>query len=530
MRPRFYLLIFALLSIVAFPARAQDNRLLTTDDWAYTYIQRLQRRGLLLQLDPTALPYTTGAVRAALSTLKRRDLTDAERRWAALLEHAFSRRRPDRRELLVGGSLEAGLNATNNDRLDPLRYTDSSHAALQAGAIRFFPNVTGSFYFEKGPVVAQYGLRNDFFYDSDPDGLDAANRLYVRSQDAYVGYNSRFVSAYLGRFRNHWGVYGQAAVLISDNPLSYDQLSLRIGGRRLALYSILGELDSATEDGQFTGRMGDLPPDERSLGIRRFVAAHRLTWRPTRNFLLSFMESTLYSSPGAGFSLKYLNPLHNFAFEVDNTPKNDENNGFIAGLLWAYARPVTITGQLLIDDLDVMRQTGEPGSIGITGSITYAGVMPSIDAGLSVTAITARTYNTGQPEGKYLYMLRGLATQFSDYLLASVYADVYLDRALPGLTISPCLDLLWQGSQDIRNPFPPLDGPTAFILNDPVGRTIRPAVRLRYQRDPHWWVRLDSGFNFNSGEGARDRSVRPVALLTVGARLSFARPYRLNFR
>ncbi|MYH07529.1 MAG: hypothetical protein F4146_03025, partial [Rhodothermaceae bacterium] len=50
--------------------QAQGNRLLPVNDYAYEYIVRLQRRGHLLELNPTSLPYRRGDVWDALSRLE----------------------------------------------------------------------------------------------------------------------------------------------------------------------------------------------------------------------------------------------------------------------------------------------------------------------------------------------------------------------------------------------------------------------------------------------------------------------------
>ena len=51
------LLLGGLFALPANPVLAQGNRLLPTSDHAYEYIVRLQRRGHLLDLNPTSLPY-----------------------------------------------------------------------------------------------------------------------------------------------------------------------------------------------------------------------------------------------------------------------------------------------------------------------------------------------------------------------------------------------------------------------------------------------------------------------------------------
>jgi len=59
-------------------AHAQDARLLPAEDPVYTYIDRLQRRGHLLQLHPTAQPYTVGEVRRALERTEGEELSARE--------------------------------------------------------------------------------------------------------------------------------------------------------------------------------------------------------------------------------------------------------------------------------------------------------------------------------------------------------------------------------------------------------------------------------------------------------------------
>jgi hypothetical protein len=61
MRRLFLLLsISVCLSFAVAPLCAQPNRVIPVEDWTYFYLQRLQRRGYLLDLHPTALPYTHG--------------------------------------------------------------------------------------------------------------------------------------------------------------------------------------------------------------------------------------------------------------------------------------------------------------------------------------------------------------------------------------------------------------------------------------------------------------------------------------
>ena len=87
-QPRCLLVLLLLLSLAA-EALAQQNRLLPTDDWAYGPITRLQRRGHLLELNPTSSPYRHGDVLAALAKIDHTTLGRTEKHWVDLLERAF---------------------------------------------------------------------------------------------------------------------------------------------------------------------------------------------------------------------------------------------------------------------------------------------------------------------------------------------------------------------------------------------------------------------------------------------------------
>lgn len=518
------LLLFACLGASAGDVLAQRHRLLPTGDPAYVYLTRLQRRGLLLELHPTAPPYTQGEVYRALDRLDDDRLDPVAARWVRLLRRSV--RPVDVRGTVLAAALEAGLTATGNDRRDVLRYTDAGAPTLALGAARLFP--TGDVYVlaEQGRFVADLNLRFDLYYRDDPDALDAANRLITRNA-SYLGYDSRPFAAYLGRFDTHWSVAGEPALVVSDNPAPYDRLYLRLGHGRLALRSVLGELDNVTVDGRFTGVAG---ADSVRGSERRLLAAHRFDWRPTRHVALTFMEANLFSGPNAHPSLKYLNPLFLHLFLVDEPPKNEENNGLLAGMLWLYHRGLTVQGQLLVDDVDVLAETGEPASLALSGSVHYAGASPAVDLGARLSVVSSRAYNTHQAEGRYLYLLRGLGTQFNDYVHAAVYADLYLDRLLPGLVVSPQLAYLAQGEAAINAPY--LGGEVPFVLAGEAERVTRAGAAFFFQRDPRFWLRLDAGVNFidNAAHRAGVRETRFSGLLAFGVRLAVADALHLGLR
>jgi len=231
--------------------------------------------------------------------------------------------------------------------------------------------------------------------------------------------------------------------------------------------------------------------------------------------MISFMESAIYSGPSSSISLKYLNPVNPFVFVVDNVPKNDDNNGFLAGLLWAQLSRWTIQGQFMVDDLRIQSNTGpETITFALTGSAVYT--LPSADIMLTLETVSSRAYNAPQTEGQYIYLNRGIATQFSDYVHSSLSAEFYLDQHLSGLRVQPKIDLLYQGERDLRQSFPDNSESIRNLLDGDVNRTVRASMSMMYQPVHWWWIRVDAGYNVN-----REKSNQFIGLVSVGIKMNF---------
>ncbi|MCH8247125.1 MAG: hypothetical protein IH951_12040 [Bacteroidetes bacterium] len=499
----------------------QSSHPLPVENGIYVAIQRLQNRGYLLELNPTALPYTEDEVRAALASLSAPDLDKAERVWLRQIEGRLSRVVPARHESIVGVRLLPGIRATNNGRLDALRYRSGADNHV-------FQNILLQFRFASNRIASALAVRHDLYYDRDPDGLDTVLRWMSRTEDSYLRFEGKIFGLVIGRFSRHWGLYGQPSTMLSSNPRSYDQLGFRIGGSRLSIRSILGELDSITTDGRFTGVAGD---DSVKVGSeRRYVAYHRLDWRPTRNFVVTFMQSTLYSGANSGLSLKYLNPFHSVIFALDSLPKNDENNGIVGMGLWYRSSKAVFHFQGILDDVDVLNLS-EPISFAITGSVTFPRVASLLDLTFGGEAIASRTYNTIQPEGRYIYLLRGLAAQFSDYIAINAQVDYHAFSWAPGLLLSPRIDVLWQGERDIRQAYPTNDDDIKTILTGTIERTIRAALRMRYEPTEWMFISVDAGINnlTNAFNVAGKSLMKIIGVVEVGLTLSIDRAFNMEF-
>lgn len=517
-------LTFALL------AEAQENRLVNTQSWQYEYIKRLQQRGYLLQLNPTDLPYARKDITEALSTIDPQELNAIEKRWYELLSDRFKDRPANVDSMRVGGFISGGAKRSSSGRLNVIDPGGEAKPIL--------PRVELQGYLEWQNWIGQAGVTFDWFYDVDPVGLDLARRLYMRSEEAYVGYNSEFIDLYVGRFNNHWSVYERQGAFLTDNPRSFDQIQLKFGTSKLSFSSIFGEMDNMRSDGTFTGRSYELG------AFRRYLFLHRLDWSPVSNLKLSFIEGELYFSQTASISMRNLMPLHFIFFESHNAPMNNNSNMMIGGSIWYQTGSWTFYLQGMIDDLVVenreeLRQDDNliPTTYTINSSITVADVANSFDLGLEADLVSANTYRSNRYQDQWTYAQRGLATNFSDYIRTKLYGTFY-PNWMQGLTVEPSITAYYKGVgdlRDLRTSTNPDGSQIPGILSGTVERTWRPSLHLRYQPvgiklgDPsndirlNFWMDADMGINFvdnyQNVEGASNR--RFIGLFRLFGELTF---------
>jgi len=406
--------------------------------------------------------------------------------------------------------LRFGGRFATQDRRDLTRYQDLDELSWQ-------PMMLTRTWIQAGSWTASLGLRLDRYYEYDPDGLDAAHRWYSRAEDAYIARNGEWVDFFFGRMGRHWGAIDAPGLQLSQNPRPMDHFSLRLGGERLFVESVLAELDSFTGDGRATGTAG--ADSVRSGSIRRMLATHRLSFAATSQWTVGLSHTTLYSGPNAGFSLKFANPFNVALYEIDNRPKNDENNGMV-GAFVAYRGEHTMAhGELILDDVDVLNGN-EPASIAGQLKIRRAHVLQGMHAGVSAVVVTARTYNSEQTTGQLSFLGRGIGTQQSDFAHVRAYADWV---RFPGWILRGGVDVLRQGEADFRGPLPDLDEKTLFTGTPET--TVRPFVIIHGMTASGLDVSAEAGWNSTSDAGhvagASDSNL--TASLTLSYRLSGSR-------
>ena len=508
-------------------AHAQDARIIPVEDPAYTYIERLQRRGYLLQLHPTALPYTVGEVRDAVEAADTDKLSARENRWLDAVDKLIGAGTVQDTEATIGGTVQGGVQGANTDRLESLvRPTGSGHPSWTNAEVRFWGAA--------GPAIAQVGLRHDLYYDQDPDGISPVRRLKARNENSYVGVQGKWARLYVGRFSNHWAMHSEQAGVLSQNPRPFDQINYRLGGQRFSVQSIVAELDNITSDDEFTG--GARGEDSRS----RFFSASRLDWRPSRNFAFSLQESIIYEGTRTGLSPTFMVPSYVLFFVGDNAPANALDQLLVSASVWARFGRTTLHFQGVVDDIVIERRSElideerlQPSMFALYGSMRIGGVTDRVDLGLESGLASYQVYNNRRAIMRYVFLNRGIANQFTDYLDASLFADVHLDDVVPGLTLTPRITFLAQGEQRLTQ---------EFVRNRPDGSIIetlltgtneytgRWGLQGFFQPDPRIFVRFDAGVNhtWNQGHERHVTQTRFIGSIEVGARFSFTEGMSLS--
>jgi hypothetical protein len=531
----------------------QDSRVLSLyDRQSYEYIKQLQDRGHLLELHPTDMPYRYDELHEALEGVTEYEFSGVQAQWIRHLRDRIGLNASEKPVLdLRGGSY---LQANNSER-DHM-YRPSADIAYVWPMIELAPGIR-----YQGWVV-QAHARFEYYEDRNIDGLDAVNRFWVRNDETYAGFSNEFLEVYGGRVLNHWGVYGQSSGLLSDHSVSYDQVKINVGTKHLQLSSVMGYLDNLKSDDVFNGDTREDP-----LSVKRYLFAKRLDWRPRENLMFSYRESLIFSGWDAVPQPKYMLPGYIGFFQADNAPQNDFINYLTGIAFWGqfgggrvhgdgFAKSgaksqsssqniLTLHTEVIIDDIIFFRERrgiDERSNFNVFFNAAYALSQRPLTLQLNAEMVSSQSYNTDQAQGRYLYLGRGIATQFNDYVFGEFRTQLFLDGKLQGLRVSPYLGGLLQGEQVIDKEFigspltqkdkdpDELEPVPNFVLSGVVQETFRAGVEWVYYSPAErgwkkgWWLRGDVGLNVmrNLGNVEGNDQTRPVGMIELGVQFDFS--------
>ncbi len=426
------LLLVSLLFGIAGISKAQSSEKVSlSHPRIYVTISSLQSRGVLTKLSPDQLPYSVGEIRTAISNAKSQvnseGITELEanglteivsfgdqkltnkpmassgqdliRYWIELLEadlEALSHSEKTSRIDDLHLQLDSGIEFTNARRRDLYRPLQNELFAWP------FAHAAGTF--SSGPWSVHTRVRFDYYYDSDPDGIDAVNRLYSRNEESYLGFQNQTFSFYLGRIESHWGLFEEAAGMLSTNPRSFDQIQFIVGNPKLTFTLLYGMLDGMNGDSTFTGetRFDD-------VSFNRFVAMKRIDWRVTDALRLSFRESIVHSGRNAYPDFRYMMPASFYFFSEAAAPYDDQQNLLMGFSGWFQKKGWTLHSEFVLDDLIFNRKKrGLNEKSNYAYSILARHALPGkpLDISIRSQIATYQVYNTDYPETRYLYLGR----------------------------------------------------------------------------------------------------------------------------
>ncbi len=521
---RLGLLILLFLAISSQITHAQNARILDLDDFeAYTLIERLVQRGYLNELNPTRLPYYESEVYEALVDINESSLNRIEKIWYEQLKEIigfdlYENQRPYVVEpILIGGN-----EVNNTERKQYYRPSDNSLHAWPYGELFLFTDFKN--------LTLSNNVRFDLYYEFGPDGIDPTNRLYIRNDNPYLSYRNGNIQALIGRTEHQWGMYGESSTFISDVAPPFDQLAFAMGNTKISITSITGFLDNISGDDVFRGSTRF---DNQSK--ERMVSMRRIDWRLSDNLLLTFKDAILYSHYSLGLEPKYLVPGYLYFFLEAAAPEDQVENLFIGGSVWYRHKSLSLYFDFMVDDVIFNRADR-----GLTEKNNFSLVLNSdyylrnhpVQLNLDFELVTYQAYNTDQAEGRYLYLNRGIATDYNDYAFTELRFDYFADSHIKGLTISPYVGLLLQGEQTINQEFISNYSSSGreleYVLTGTVERTARAALELQYFGPHNTWVRADIGANFidNKGNTASDLQQEINGMIEIGFTANFGELFR----
>ncbi len=379
--------------------------LVPLNDDVYTFLERMQTKGLLVRYHDSIKPISRVDVRNYLNEIignkKFDDVSDFEKKQLAsyLDEYSYEERfieDKDEKEDFLKKFIEL---FRDNDKDEPKRekeqwkpfkfpyrfYSDecviSFEPKFQAAYhinssdtstfAENYQRLTGGGYIYGylGDKIgfSFYGVNNavrgnefDVFKLDDPQQAPGikfkrGDNFYYEEVDAAVSYSSKYVDLTIGRFSNYWGCGKTGSIILSNKAPSYPQVMLRAKFNNwLRFVYFHGWLESNIKDDSTSYLIpaGNNENFERDLYKKKYVAAHRLEITPGKRFTLGLSELLYYGEREP--ELVYFIPIMLFWSAQRYT--NDQDNELIGmDYEWIPADGIKTYGSLLIDEISLSK-------------------------------------------------------------------------------------------------------------------------------------------------------------------------------
>ncbi|MGH7664858.1 MAG: capsule assembly Wzi family protein [Gemmatimonadaceae bacterium] len=180
-----------------------------------------------------------------------------------------------------------------------------------------------------------------------------------RGSDAVLDFSEAYVSGRLsalvltlGRGQESWLGDGEESLVLSANSPPLDRIGASVRWSRLELRALFASLDDVLLTVENDNLVSGTPPQN----VNRWLSAHAVTFRASDALELTLGETAIIGDRGSGIDLSYVNPLMLFLVTENDTARSgreDLNNIAVFGAVRASAQGVTVTGELVVDDIQI---------------------------------------------------------------------------------------------------------------------------------------------------------------------------------
>jgi len=243
----------------------------------------------------------------------------------------------------------------------------------------------------------RYQLTIDPSYERDSLYFGTTGKLgksnISRANEAYIEWSPGNHRLFMGRMNRNLGIINDNGLLISSNPLSYDQLNYIYRNDRMQFMTLFTRLND-----QMSYDIRSIPVD--TFLATRFMSLHRLDVRLNKKMTIAFTESIIFGGRDKFPQLKYLNPANIFFFSKMNDRKADIDgsaNSFLTmEFQYKASRKLTLYSQFLLDDMDFTKSLREkfPDRIGLQSQAILTDLIPRSMLSFKFNHISNWTYNS----------------------------------------------------------------------------------------------------------------------------------------
>lgn len=382
--------------IILLPTLVVAQQTIPTYHWAYDYLDYLQLRGFLKELNSIQKPYTTSQVEQSLERLNEEVLTGkvkltSQDRWILdYLNKEFGKKFSDTEKDM---RLRLGMWADETVQFHENETQPYTQLRSRVG-LQFKEN----FYFYNGMLLDQ------FLYN-DPEYTGNKWRGFAGyAEQGYIRYKNSFLNITFGRDFLKWGSGKTGRLLFSDNMRPLDLFAVTLNYKAISMTAIAANLDQWS-------LADSLVQKHHVATANRYLSVHRMTLNLPGNLNVGFTELLLYGGPHSTWELKYHNPLLYFHGELLNHGGYNGNGMLYLDMDWHPWKNWKFYGELLIDDYQLEETVPgdlEPNEVGVILGFQKSGFpgVSGMTVGAEFVRVTNRTYNSNLDWEKYVHYNR----------------------------------------------------------------------------------------------------------------------------